>query len=81
MLEDKPISSFVVERVLLTQDEFWKLLKFSGQPDNFTTEKWEIELNPKYGWVSGRAIGEDTGKFWEFVVANKMDDRIDIIRG
>ena len=81
MSDHSPISSFVVERVLLTQDEFWKLLMFSAQPDNLATEKWEIELVPKYGWVSGSAAGEDTGKFWEFVVENKMDDRIDILRG
>jgi hypothetical protein len=81
MSDVKPISSFCVERMLLTEDEFWKLVMFSAQPDNLDSERWEIELIPKYGWVSGLAEGEDTGKFWEFLVANKMDDRIDILRG
>ena len=81
MADNKPISSFCVDRKMLTDDELWKLLMFCSTAENLNSERWEIEIISKYHWINGCAQGEDTGKFWEFLVANKLNDKVEIIRG
>jgi len=86
MINNNPISSFVIDKTELTQDEMWKLLMFCASPGNLNGENgenWEVDIVKAYdhNWVNGGAKGEDTGKFWQFLVKNGMDDKIEIIRG
>jgi hypothetical protein len=81
MSDVNPISSFVIDKKDLTQDELWKLILYCASIDNLTAENWEIEIIEQYHWISGHARGEDTGKFWEFLSNNKLDNKIDILRG
>ena len=83
MAKDKVTSSFVLEKADITADELWKLMMYCAHPSNLNGERWEFDMTTAYGhcWLNGRAEGEDTGKFWDFLVLNKMDNKIDIVRG
>ena len=83
MAKNSPISSFVLDKADITQDDLWKLMMFCSCADNLKNERWELDMTTAYGhcWISGRAEGEDEGKFWNFLISNKLDDKIEIIRG
>jgi len=83
MSKNSETSSFVLEKSEITADDLWKLMMYCACADNLNTEKWELDMTTAYGhcWLSGRAVGEDEGKFWDFLVRNKLDDKIEIIRG
>lgn len=74
------VSGFIVDKKDLTQDEMWAILLWVGSTSNLT-EKWELEISEKYQWINGNTRGEDTGKFYEWLVAKGLDKKIEIVRG
>ena len=76
---DTFISSFVASEDDLTDEEIEKLITFSLSDLN--TEKWEIEIMPKLRSINGVCFGLDVGLFYLFLVGEKLDNKIEIIRG
>jgi hypothetical protein len=74
------MSCFVVDKKDLTKSDVLTILLYCAHTDN-KDEKWEIEISNKYNWISGTAMGKDTGKFWEFLIKSKLDNKIEIVRG
>lgn len=73
-------SFFVIEEDKLADEEIEKLLSFC-QCDLNASEKWEIEVLPNEKIVNGCCEGIDTGIFYLFLVGEKLDQKINIIRG
>lgn len=76
---DTAISSFVIDENKLTDEEIEKLITFSLSDLN--TEKWEIEVETKHKLVNGVCFGLDIGLFYLFLVGEKLEQKIEIIRG
>ena len=76
---DSLVSTFVIERDKLTEDEVDQIKNYCESSEN--TERWEVELNSKHGLISGCCFGLDTGLFYLFLVGIKLDTKIEIIRG
>ena len=80
MAEHKPISSFVIEKKELSIEELWQLIFYCCHKYNIE-ERWKIEVSDKFNMITGQADGNDTGKFYRFLVASGLDKKIEIIRG
>jgi len=76
---DSAISSFAVVESELTDEEIEKLISFNMSDLN--TEKWEIQISPIHNIINGVCFGKDIGLFYLFLVGEKLDNKIDIIRG
>jgi len=77
--EPKAYSSFLVDKKELSQEDLWKLIfYFAGAENN--EEKWELEISDKFHWLTAHTRGEDTGKFYHWLVAKGLDKKIEILR-
>jgi hypothetical protein len=80
---EKPLpwfSSFVVDSNNLTKEELWNIILYTAATAN-REEKWEVEVSGKHDLVTGFTRGEDSGKFYYFLVSIGLDKKIEIIRG
>ena len=79
-MTDTSLSSFIVEEDKLTDEEIEKLISFSQCALN-ATEKWEIQFMPHHKVVNGVCFGIDSGIFYLWLIEEKLDQKIEIIRG
>lgn len=73
-------SGFVIDLDDLTPDEKWNILLYCCH-DNNKSEQWEITVEKDLNWLTGSTKGQDTGKFYEFLVSEGLDKKIEIVRG
>ena len=78
---DSLISTFCIKRKDLTDEEFSKITEYFKSDEN--CEGWEFSLldtNDNNPMVSASS-SDDIGLFYLFLVGNKLDKKIEIIRG
>lgn len=74
-------SGFIVDKKDLSQDEKWALILYCANDPENKEEKWELEIQERFNWICGSHRGEDTGKFYRWLVGNGLDKKIEIVRG
>lgn len=74
-------SNFIVDKSDLTREELWALIFYCFTNADNDDENWQIKVEDKYNWISGSHTGEDTGKFYNWLVKKGMDKKIEIVRG
>jgi len=70
-------SFFCVEQCTLSENEMYSIILYCGSKRD--TENWELSIDK--GWASAYCVGEDTGKFYEFLQSAGLDKKVEIIRG
>ena len=71
------VSFFCVEKTKLDKKEAYKLLLYCGSTKD--SENWDLSV--ENGWINACCIGEDTGKFYEYLQSVGLDKKVEIIRG